>query len=228
MKVLVITSASGKIYHHRANICIRSLLPEDSVVFYHENSIDTVSIDLSTLPPNIKTVDLWQSTPKWIYEEVVKGWPKFPDGIHNRSYWNQNGKFWFRKVLSIWHAMINNYADVYLWLDIDCAPRIPLQEMGLLWTWASEHPCAVLKRGKRRAHEIGIITFNGKSIKSITEWLKAYVSREVFTFKRWDDGYVLTELEKQGRISIANLAESPMPVSEFFRHLKGPLRYVRK
>jgi hypothetical protein len=158
-------------------------------------------------------------------------------GCHN-TLWNRNAYRWFHKVAALKTYIdglnSSNTPDYLVWLDCDCffKQTLPNQFIADL---CADYDICYLKGTKREAIESGILIFSMDHYKNkwgsdiIQSWFNWYRLKWFLTLPRWDDGYVLTKVIKDGAYEdkdlVARKATSrpadDCPLTPYIGHDKG-------
>ena len=244
LKVMYVTSLNKRLFEHPAQKLVSSVTKFDCVplTIYHENKYEidkfNRSIDFKNLPSNVYKKDLWEilGYKTWVESFVdSKHSPFNIESLHSNLVKKRQAKFWFRKVLSIAHAVLNNDVDYVIWCDGDAEFVKPIDNK--FWEFVHNFDVTCIWRSNLHI-ESGFVVYriNDKVKRMMREYLGYYVSGDVFKQPRWCDGSVLTYvLDNHPSLSIGKFKNSeynggdtsPFHYSEYFYHSKLPFKEVR-
>lgn len=242
--VVYVTSLNKRLFEHPAQKLINSVNEFKCVplVIYHENAYEKQKfnrgIDLNNLPNNVHTIDLWNTIgyKTWVESFVDSNHSPFNiEKLHGNHLKKKQAKFWFRKVLSIAHAVLNSNSEYVIWCDGDAEFVKPLDEK--FWNYVNNFDVTCIWRNAPHI-ESGFVVYkvNDKVKRMMREYLGYYVSGDVFKEPRWCDGSVLTYvLDNHPSLSVGKFKNleyngddvSPFDYYEYFNHLKLPFKEVR-
>jgi len=256
----IVTSFSGRLYYTTGKDALKTMATQSGadlpVIAYHENSWE------GTNPMSGRTVcevdkldgvtylDLFECVPD--LRKVVA----YPEWERGKTYLNKNTPFFLRKTAAMWHAVTDNPADMYLWLDCDCYMKKPFNRR--LLEFAENYDICYLDR-QRISTDTGVIFFNTKKnprlIDFIKEWYYLYLNKGIFKIKgyeSWADTDAFDFLRRkyrnlftfgqlqsgegrrlwfQPREWAASSKRHPWSIEEgweYILHLKHPLKKIRK
>ena len=244
----VLTSFNKRIFENAHQYIFDCMAEQHSNIpffVYHEKSFDLEhnGVEMRSFKderPEIRVFDLFEEQPKIKPFAYGEGNPF----THAKGYWNQNSKFWARKVFAIADAINKCETEWLIWADADVNIHRKLDNE--FWSWAEEYDVAYIERdimrGPDQAVETGFIVFRVcERIKTFAaDFLEYYLSKEFVSEFRWDDSwgfsYVMGKEENNDirkgffrndclTSKIGNV--SPFDISEYISHAKGPLHLVR-
>ncbi len=233
MKFKLVTSLNKRLFEHKAQELISSVVdlgyPMD---VYHENSYEE---KLVQLPYGINGIDLWKLPQYSFWINAFINSPETPWNIPNQHQGlvkKQQAKFWFRKVLTITHAVLNSDTDYVIWCDSDAHFRTPFDDK--FWEFVSQYNISCIYRDVPHI-ESGFVVYkvNNAVKKLMREYIGYYLTGDVWNYPRWCDGSVLTYLLKGEKIGKFKNKEydksdtSDFDISYYFNHIKDPFKEVR-
>jgi hypothetical protein len=183
-------------------------------VGYHENTIDKDKIKDDEFVEGIEYKDLFADNQEYLdvinnslFHSILKDDERVFDPKDLSL--NQHSKFFVRKVLSVYDAMINNpEEEIICWVDSDClitAPFISTVKKNIelnpfdIWHINREH--------KDLYSDTYFIIFNtsNKEVRDfITSWYNLFTSNEVFELECWADHCTFDHLRKSSELKIIN------------------------
>lgn len=233
MNFKLVTSLNKRLYEHKAQQLIESVIELNyPIEVYHENSYENAEL---VFPQCFKSIDLW-SLPQysfWINNFInSKETPWNVESLHNNFLKKLHAKFWFRKVLSVVHAILNAETDYVIWCDGDAHFVNKLDSR--FWDYVSSYNVTCIYREVPHI-ESGFVVYkvNEHVKKLMREYIGYYLSGDVWKYPRWCDGSVLTYLlkdEKIGKfknIDYKGNDTSSFDISYYFNHIKDPFKEVR-
>lgn len=239
MEFKIITSLNKRLFEHKTQKLIDSVIEQKyPITLYHENSYENTEIDFpkSNL---LTTIDLWQLPEYsfWIENFInSKQTPWNNDkylSIHPSTiYKKTHAKYWFRKVLSISHAILNAKTEYVIWCDGDA--HFVNQLDNAFWSYVKQFNITCIYRDTPHI-ESGFVVYkiNEHVKKLMREYIGYYSSGDVWKYPRWCDGSVLTYLlkdEKFGKFKNKEYRKndtSNFDISYYFNHIKDPFKEVR-
>ena len=233
MNFKLVTSLNKRLYEHKAQQLVDSAIDmSDPLDIYHENSYENVQIDF---PDNVNPIDLWQLPQYsfWIDNFInSENCPWNMPSQHRGVLKKQQAKFWFRKVLSISHAILNAKTEYVIWCDGDAHFRTSFDDK--FWKFVSQYNISCIYRDVPHI-ESGFVVYkvNDHVKKLMREYMGYYLTGDVWNYPRWCDGSVLTYLLKGEKIGKFKNKEydksdtSDFDISYYFNHIKDPFKEVR-
>lgn len=235
MNFKLVTSLNKRLYEHKAQKLVESCINLNyHLDIYHENSYEKSNI---IFPESkfITKIDLWRIPQYSFWIDSFINSSDSPWNIesqHGGVVKKFQAKFWFRKVLSIAHAVLNSDADYIIWCDGDAYFQKPLDNT--FWEFVSKHNISCIYRESPHIESGFVVYKNNKVVKRLLrEYIGYYTSGEVWKYPRWCDGSVLTYLLKDIQIGkfknvdyVGNDSSS-FDISYYFNHIKNPFKEVR-
>lgn len=236
---IFVTSFNTRLYNHRHNLFTKNIpknFPNNKILMYHENSFDksnyNQSIDFTDLNDfkNVELLDLFKEN-LWL-ETFLKESP-FKDCYMSPNYYLKNSPFWFRKVVTICHAIENfKDGDMMIWADIDSYVEKELPND--FFNYLTEKDWLVILRENDWIESgFQFIKINNRTKDFAKFYLKYYLSNEVFKKEpEWADNWVLDSCFKNydGVLNYGGLTPEfgcPININDFITHSKNPLQEVR-
>ncbi|MDB4344079.1 hypothetical protein OAA40_00050 [bacterium] len=233
MNFKLVTSLNKRLFEHKAQQLINSSLDlKYPLDIYHENSYENVNL---LFPFNVNSIDLWKLPQYsfWIKNFINSTdcpWNQ-PD-LHEGRVKKAQAKFWFRKVLSITHAVLNSNTDYVIWCDGDAYFQKPLDNK--FWDFVSKYDVSCIYRDLPHI-ESGFVVYKvtPSTKRLMREYMGYYTTGEVWKYPRWCDGSVLTyllegkDIGKFKNIDYKNNDSSDFDISDYFNHIKDPFKEVR-
>ena len=233
MNFKLVTSLNRRLYEHKAQQLIESAIEFNYPIdVYHENSYENAEL---VFPQSFKSIDLW-SLPQysfWINNFInSKETPWNVESLHKNILKKLHAKFWFRKVLSIVHAILNAETDYVIWCDGDAHFVNKLDSR--FWNYVCRYNVTCIYREAPHI-ESGFVVYkvNDHVKKLMREYIGYYLSGDVWKYPRWCDGSVLTYLLKDEKIGKFKNIDynrndtSSFDISYYFNHIKDPFKEVR-
>lgn len=235
MKFRLVTSLNKRLFEHEAQQLINSAIDSEYTLdIYHENSYEGVDIKFpdSNL---INSIDLWELPQYsfWIDSFInSKNCPWNVPSMHLNYLKKAQAKFWFRKVLTISHAILTADTEYVIWCDGDAHFVNKLDTQ--FWDFVSQYNISCIYREVPHI-ESGFVVYkiNNAVKKLMREYMGYYLTGDVWNYPRWCDGSVLTYLLKDEKIGKFKNKEynksdtSDFDISHYFNHIKDPFREVR-
>lgn len=235
MNFKLVTSLNKRLYEHKAQKLVESCIQfQYPLEIYHENSYENSNINF---PENrfITKKDLWDLPEYKFWINTFINSPESPWNIetYHRGYLKKfQAKFWFRKVLSITHAVLNSNTDYIVWCDGDAHFQKPLDNK--FWNFVSDYDISCIYRDVPHI-ESGFVVYknNDHTKRLMREYMGYYTTGEVWKYPRWCDGSVLTYLLEGKNIGKFKNIDyngndcSDFDISEYFNHIKDPFKEVR-
>tara|TARA_A100001391_G_scaffold178348_1_gene142779 strand:+ start:1051 stop:1797 length:747 start_codon:yes stop_codon:yes gene_type:complete len=242
MNFKLVTSLNKRLYEHRAQQILNSALNLGyETIVYHEDSYEGTKIDF---PKNakLKTIDLWE-LPE--YHFWIKNFIDSPEtpwnnqkylSLHPGSvYKKTQGKYWFRKVLAITHAVLNADKDYIIWVDGDAKFEKPLDDK--FWDFTKKFDVSCIWRDYPHI-ETGFVVYKiSEDVKrAMREYLGWFATGEIWKTPRYCDCSALTHVVKNHpQVSVGKyknfewngLHSSEFDISEYFNHNKVDFKEVR-
>ena len=233
MKFKLVTSLNNRLFEHKAQQLIDSVIdlgyPMD---VYHENSYEEKSVQL---PDGVNGIDLWELPQYSFWIHAFINSPETPWNIPNQHQGfvkKQQAKFWFRKVLTITHAVLNSDTDYVIWCDGDAQFVKPLDLP--FWNYVKQNDISCIYRESPHI-ESGFVVYkvNNRTKRLMREYMGYYLTGDVWNYPRWCDGSVLTYLLKDKLIGKFKNVDynksdtSDFHIEEYFNHIKNPFKEVR-
>ena len=233
MKFKLVTSLNKRLFEHKAQQLITSAVEMNYPLdVYHENSYEGVQLEF---PKEITSIDLWQLPEYsfWIDHFInSKSCPWNDPNKHLGVVKKAQAKFWFRKVLSIAHAILNAKTEYVIWCDGDAHFVNNLDNK--FWSYVEQYDITCIYRDVPHI-ESGFVVYkiNDHVKKLMREYMGYYLTGDVWNYPRWCDGSVLTYLlkdEKIGKFKNKDYNKSDtsdFDISYYFNHIKDPFKEVR-
>lgn len=230
MNFKLVTSLNKGLYENKAQKIINSSIGVGyNIDLYHENSYEDTEV---SFPKEVNLLDLW-NIPEysfWIKSFVdSKNNPWNIESLHGNVLKKQHAKFWFRKVLSVVHAVLNSNTDYTIWVDGDVFFTKKLDEK--FWSFVSKHDICCIMRDTLHIESGFVVYKNNDKIKRLMrEYLGFYTSGDVWKYPRWCDGSVLSYTVennpylKVGRFkhpSMSKPGTSSFGILEYIHHIKA-------
>jgi hypothetical protein len=152
------------------------------------------------------------------------------------SWFNKNASRWFRKIVSLDHALQFESVDFVVWIDSDCCflQAVPLAEIE---AWFAGGSVFFLKGPDRRVIETGVIGFRtdsgGRAV--LSSAIERYRSGRFRGDRRWDDGYQFQlAIEENPAVMATDCGAraderghvvSGSRLGDFIAHFKGSHKY---
>lgn len=193
MNFKIVTSLNEGLYNNKAQQIINSAIDlKYPLVVYNENSYENSKL---TFPSEIESIDLW-AIPEYFWLESFidnKLCPWNNPSLHQNHVKREHAKFWFRKVLSITHAILNSTTEYIIWCDGDLAFNKKLDNE--FWDYVKQYDISCIWRTHLHI-ESGIVVYKiNNYVQSLArEYLGFYTSGDVWKYPKWCDGSVLTYL----------------------------------
>ena len=235
MNFKLVTSLNKRLYEHEAQQVVNSALNlKYEIDIYHENSYENTTIDFPD-SPFINTIDLWQLPQYsfWIDSFINSKecpWNNFE--LHKGYLKKEQAKFWFRKVLTISHAILNAKTEYIIWCDGDAHFANRLDNN--FWDFVKQYNISCIYRDFPHIESGFVVYKNNNEVKKLMrEYLGYYMTGDVWNYPRWCDGSVLTYLLKDNKIGkFKNIDynkedSSDFDISYYFNHIKDPFKEVR-
>ena len=231
----LITSINKRLYDHNAQRLVNNVYDiKYPITIYHECSYENNYIQFP-VSDNIDTIDIWQ-LPE--YKFWIGNFISSPDTpwnnikLHNGFLKKEQAKFWFRKVLSIVHAVLNSKTEYVIWCDADAYFENKLDDT--FWDFVKNYNISCIYRNAPHIESGFVVYKTNETVKKLMrEYLGFYVSGDVWKYPRWCDGSVLTYLLKNEHIGKFKNIEfhddtcSEFDISYYFKHIKDPFKEVR-
>lgn len=233
MNFKLVTSLNKRLFEHNAQQLINSSLNlEYPLDVYHENSYENANLNFKS---SINSIDLWELPQYsfWIKNFINSAnCPWNQSDFHKGYIKKAQAKFWFRKVLSITHAVLNSNTDYVIWCDGDAYFQNPLD--GKFWDFVSKYDISCIYRDSPHI-ESGFVVYkiNPNTKRLMREYMGYYTTGEVWKYPRWCDGSVLTYLlegktiGKFKNVDYNKEDSSNFDISYYFNHIKDPFKEVR-
>lgn len=206
----IYTTFNDDLYEASGRFLLESIqehLPKAELVVYSELTRHQLSVPTVTLEniPEFKQVK--HACLDLIPEE---------EGGHARQLHGFNKRWfnWFRKVVTQYDALTRHpYNGYSIFLDSDTR---------ILKSFSDEDISNSLKasvgvfRGQREAIEAGLIIYDQRQAGAydfVDTFMQLFLSGEFRQLKRWDDGYVMTEVFRRHPDLVQDFAESLTPES---------------
>ena len=258
-KISFVTSFSKRLYESDSQTIVDAVkyhYPSVDFYIYHENSFEMDKykreIDLSLLERDyVQLYDLFEENP-WLSKFLQTS--RFKDahkigtpGVYDPpAYWQRNGIYWFRKVVSVASAIKLCETPLLVWVDCDVffgQKEIKKADHHSddykrfdesLFEWLDSHHVSSIRR-KGLHTETGFVVYNldkPETFDLVENYLKFYTSGEVFTKSMWDDCTALdcTTQKMKNTISFGGLTPDfgcPFDIHTYLGHYKRPLHKIR-
>ena len=237
MKITFVTSFSNKMFQRGVQVIdtVRKYFPDSELYVYHEGSEDGFQ---PTAQKNVIFKDLYIECP-WMQEFVEKS--KFNTDEGRFEYFKRNGKFWFRKVVALYHASTQVDNTILFWLDADTVVNNELSQPFL--EYIHEHDTCLFfrsfKRGgvKKRNPDNAWMTFNlHKRGKEVVEKFKDYyLSGKIFKQNHWSDTEAIYRVfEDYSKVysfgslnNRSNFMAGPYDITNYIGHKKMIFKDIR-
>jgi len=233
MDFKLVTSLNKRLFEHKAQQLITSAIemgyPLD---IYHENSYEGIKLKF---PKGSLPIDLWQLPEYsfWIKSFInSKETPWNNPDKHFGVLKKAQAKFWFRKVLTITHAVLNSTTEYTIWCDGDAHFVNKLDKQ--FWDFVSQYNISCIYRDSPHIESGFVVYKNNNHVKKLMrEYIGYYLTGDVWKYPRWCDGSVLTYLlkdEKIGKFKNIDYNKedtSNFDISHYFNHIKDPFKEVR-
>ena len=156
-ELAIVTSLNGSIYQNRVQTVvdtIRNHFSDLNCYIYHENSFDSKFNRCQAEIPaekNIHPIDLFEEH-DWLEEFVstkseLSPFNKAGLKVTKENYNRTHARFFFRKIVSQFHASQNISEKFLLWLDADVYLKCSRSEFdSIFFDWVKRFDIAYLKR----------------------------------------------------------------------------------
>lgn len=262
-RTLYVTSFNKPMYKMSGKYLIETftkLNPKDYLVVCYED-MDFNRETHQLLPYDLKNSGFLHS---WL-KENEKDIPEAYGGLATKennpalyaSYFNKASSKWFRKIVSIDHAIkiYGSFFEYVVWLDADCYARSPISPKIIDTIFGKNdviYHLGIKRRNQKLGIESGIFGFRkGRGYQYMDIVSDKYKSGQFKQYTRWDDGWVFREvvdeeaikntkkinkdkirmLDLVGTIPEKNIKKSEViphgPFRNFFVHDKGKHNALR-
>jgi hypothetical protein len=203
--MIIFTTFNKKIYEFSGRDLISSIkekMPKTKIVAYKEfnEDIGVKSVDIS----KIKTLN------KVIRENLDIIHESFGGKSQDNDFWNKRWPGWLRKVVMAHHAVCTkNYNDMLVFVDSDIRFEKQIKENEL--RDLMQGAAIGILQGNREAIESGIIAVDATKPEAkdfYQQFMDCFLSGQFRSYKRWDDGYVMTKIKEKNLKTIHDFAQN--------------------